>query len=114
MESVARQSSYHGVRNFLSMVDENTIAIYDMHDLHRNLAKWQENIYQNYNLILAYYLDQKPKFYFYDMNQIYSNNKEYKSTIFAEIKYNSTFLNPKIQNPSLFVFNFTNIRWRIF
>ena len=64
MESVARQSSYHGVRNFLSMVDENTIAIYAMHDLHRNLAKWQENIYQNYNLILAYYLDQKPKFYF--------------------------------------------------
>ena len=60
MESVARQSSYHGVRNFLSMVDENTIAIYDMNDLHRNLAKWQENIYQNYNL--AYYLDQKPNF----------------------------------------------------
>ena len=59
MESVARQSSYHGVRNFLSMVDENTIAIYDMHDLHRNLAKWQENIYQNYNLILACYLYQK-------------------------------------------------------
>ena len=63
MESVARQSSYHGVRNFLSMVDENTIAIYDMHDLHRNLVKWQENVYQNYNFILAYYLYQIPKLF---------------------------------------------------
>ena len=53
MESVARQWLYHGVRNFLSMVNENTIAIYDMHDLHRNLAKLQENGYQNYNLNLT-------------------------------------------------------------